>query len=58
MDIWLLALVNAVRKFLYNFLLLIPGMDHPNLIRKENILSWLILIVFVIFLFWLTISYS
>ena len=58
MDIWLLALVNAVRKFLYNFLLLIPGMDHPNLIRKEIILSWLILIVFVIFLFWLTISYS
>ena len=58
MDIWLLALVNAVRKFLYNFLLLIPGMDHPNLIRKENILSWLMLIVFVIFLFWLTISYS
>ena len=58
MNIWMLAFVNAIRKLLFNFMLFIPGMEHPALIKKENKLTWVIVIIFVAFLFWLTLTYS
>ena len=54
----MLAFVNAIRKLLFNFMLFIPGMEHPALIKKENKLTWVIVIIFVAFLFWLTLTYS
>ena len=58
MNLWMLAFVNAIRKLFFNFILLIPGMEHTELIKKENKFTWIIIIIFVVFLFWLTLTYS
>ncbi len=40
MNLWILALVNAIRKLFFNFILLILGMEHTELIKmKINLLG-------------------
>ena len=37
MNLWILALVNAIRKLFFNFILLILGMEHTELIKMKII---------------------
>ncbi len=58
MNLWMLAFVNAIRKLFFNIILLIPVMEHTELIKNENKFTWIIIIIFVVFLFWLTLTNS
>ena len=56
MQVWILALVNLIRKSFFNPFLFLPGMEHKALIKKENTLGWILFWIIIFLLVLLTIK--